>query len=376
MQTLRDMLRAEIAAAGSVSVARFMELALYAPGRGYYERRPGRIGRGGDYFTSVSVGPAFGELLAVRFARWLREPGSAPGPRQLVELGAHDGRLARDLLDAFTAHAPDLLPRLEYLLVDPSPTRRAWQAETLQPYRERVRWINDLVELTPGAVTGVIFGNEFFDALPVHRLGWDAAARTWFEWHVGWDGQRFCWVRAGGGESGPTLPAPLRAALAAEYPLLNNPAVQAALPDGCTVEVCPAARAVWATAARALGTGWLVAIDYGSDPARAGLPVRPDGTLRGYTAHRQHADVLADPGEQDLTADVNFAALRAVGEQAGLRTRGLFSQGRFLVEVLRQTVLAEHWDPGRRRQFQTLIHPQHLGERFKVLVQTRPPTPP
>ncbi len=374
MPTVADILRAEIAAAGPISFARFMHAALYTPGLGYYERRPGRLGRAGDYFTSVSVGPVFGQCLAARFATWLNAL-DADRPRQLVELGPHDGRLARDLLDALASAAPHGGARLEYVLVDPSPVRRAWQADTLAPHRDRVRWVADLTGLAPGSVCGVIFGNEFFDALPVHRLGWDAAARDWFEWCVGWDGTRFCRVRSRPDGTRDLPAAARREALAAEYPALNEPAVQAALPDGFTVEVCPAARALWTAAARALGTGWLVALDYGPD-REALRPERPDGTLRAFTRHHQTAEVLAEPGEQDLTADVNFPALLAAGERAGLHTVALCAQGRFLVEILRAQPLAAGWSAAQRRQFQTLIHPQHLGERFKVLVQSRLPTRP
>jgi len=348
-----------------------MDVALYTPGLGYYERQPGCIGRAGDYFTSVSVGPVFGQCLAARFTAWL-DALDAARPRQLIELGPHDGRLARNLLDALATVAPSTFARLEYVLVDPSPRRRAWQAELLAPHRERVRWVADLAELAPGTVGGVIFGNEFFDALPVHRLGWDAAARAWFEWRVGWDGARFCWVRSPPDGTRDFPGAELREALAAEYPALGEPSVQAVLPDGFTVEVCPAARALWTAAARALGTGWLVALDYGPD-REALRPERPEGTLRAFTRHHQTADVLAEPGEQDLTADVNFPGLAAAGEGADRQTVPLCAQGRFLVEALREQPLAAGWSAAQRRQFQTLIHPQHLGERFKVLVQTRRP---
>lgn len=348
-----------------------MEAALYTPGLGYYERQPGRIGRVGDYYTSVSVGPVFGQCLAARFAPWLAAL-EAERPRQLVELGPHDGRLARDLLDALATVAPSTFARLEYVLVDPSPGRHAWQAAMLAPHRDRVHWVADLAELAPGSVSGVIFGNEFFDALPVHRLGWDAAARDWFEWLVGWDGTRFCWVRSRPGETRDWPAAKRREALEAEYPALGEPAVQALLPDGFTVEVCPAARTLWTTAARALGAGWLVALDYGPD-REALRPERPEGTWRAFSRHHRSADVLAAPGEQDLTADVNFPALAAAGEREGLQTVALCAQGRFLVEALRAQPLAARWSAAQRRQFQTLIHPQHLGERFKVLVQTRRP---
>lgn len=371
MAELTDILRAEIAARGAISFARFMTAALYEPGLGYYERVPGRIGRTGDFFTSVSVGPVFGELLAARFTPWLR---SLDTPRpQLVEAGGHNGRLAADLLGALAARDPELAARLDYVLVEPSPTRRAWQRETLREPGRRVRWIADLAELPPGGVHGIIFGNEFLDALPVHRLGWDAAAGEWFEWQVGWDGGRFHWVRPAVAGRPAALDPALRAALAAEYGLLPEPGMRAVLPDGFTLEVRPAATAWWTLASRALGPGWLVAIDYGFDAADALRPERPGGTVRAYARQRAADDVLAEPGRQDLTAHVNFAALIAAGERAGLRTEGLFSQAAFLVEGLRADTPAARWTAAQRRQFQTLVHPQHLGERFKVLVQSRRP---
>lgn len=348
-----------------------MTVALYDPGLGYYEGEPGRVGRAGDFFTSVSVGPVFGERLAARFTPWLRSRDT-PRP-QLVEAGGHNGRLAADLLDAFAARDPELAARLEYVLVEPSPTRRAWQRQTLHERGRQVRWVADLAELPAGSVHGVIFGNEFLDALPVHRLGWDAAAGAWFEWQVGWDGRRFHWVRPAFAGGTAALAPDLREAFAAEYGVLLEPAVCAALPDGFTLEVRPAATAWWELAGRALGSGWLLAIDYGFDAADALRPERPAGTVRAYARQRAADDVLAEPGRQDLTAHVNFAALIAAGERAGLRTEGLFSQAAFLVEGLRADTPAARWTAAQRRQFQTLVHPQHLGERFKVLVQSRRP---
>jgi SAM-dependent MidA family methyltransferase len=368
---LTDILRAEIAARGAISFARFMAAALYEPGLGYYERTPGRIGRAGDFFTSVSVGPVFGELLAARFAPWLRSL-DAPRP-QFVEAGGHNGRLAADLLGALAAREPELAARLDYVLVEPSPTRRAWQRETLREQARRVRWIADLAELPAGGVHGVIFGNEFLDALPVYRLGWDAVAGEWFEWHVGWDGGRFHWARPTVAGQPAALDPALREALAAEYGILREPELRAALPDGFALEVRPAATAWWKLASRVLGSGWLVAIDYGFDAADAVRPERPGGTVRAYVRHHAADDVLAEPGSQDLTAHVNFAALIAAGERAGLRTEGLLSQAAFLVEALRGDTAAAQWTATERRQFQTLVHPLHLGERFKVLVQSRRP---
>jgi SAM-dependent MidA family methyltransferase len=363
------ILRAEIEANGRVSFARFMELALYAPGTGYYERPAGLIGRRGDFYTSVSVGPMFGERLAVRFGTWLETLGA--GRVRLVEAGAHDGRLAGDILTHFQVRFPGLRERLEYVLLEPSARRQAWQAANLERWGGALTWVRAVEDLGTGAVTGLIFGNEFLDALPVHRVGWDAAAGRWFEWGVTWEEGRFAWSRGGTAAEPATLSPALHAALAAEYGELLDPGVEAVLPDGYSVELHPAAVTWWSRAATALGRGWLVGIDYGFTGGEEVRPERRHGTLRAYVGHRQVEAVLDQPGAQDLTAHVPFRALEAAGETAGLRTSGLFSQAAFLVESLRGDASVDGWSPAARRQFATLIHPQHLGERFRVLVQQR-----
>lgn len=369
MTPLEAKLCAELGADGSMPFAAFMAAALYTPNLGYYERSPERIGRGGDFYTSVSVGPVFGELLAVHLAGGWRE---TPAPRvQVVELGPHDGRLAADLLDALDHHAPDLAPRIEYLLVEDSPTRRAWQAERLARHSHRVRWIPGLDALAPGSVCGVIFSNEFFDALPVHRLVWDANAGAWTEWRVGRDGGRWVWVRPQPGDPHFPLSPPVQAALEGELGGGLTADLLAVLPDGFTVEVRPVATALWTAAARALGAGRLLTLDYGYDLESALRPERPAGTLRAYARHVQAPDPLASPGEQDLTAEVNFTALRAAGERAGLATEVGTSQAAFLTGIAREHAGAAAWSADQRRQFLTLVHPHHFGERFRVLGQVR-----
>ncbi len=372
MPSLHDILRAEIESQGPISFARFMAQALYHAELGYYERTPGRIGRGGDFYTSVSVGRVFGELLARRFALWLDQ---LPYEQLLIlEAGAHDGRLAADVLTALRAFAPGLARRVRYGLLEPSPRRRAWQTQTLAEFGDQATWFASLDELPPAGVAGLLFGNEFLDALPVHRLGWDAPARRWFEWRVGWSPDRFCWVRPPGSAIGNPLPAPLAEALQNEFGDWLVPDLLAALPDGYTIEVRPAATAWWQQAAKALRAGWLVGIDYGFTAAEALRPERTQGTARGYARHCHADDLLGAPGEQDLTAHVNFTPLLTAGEAAGLATEGLFSQANFLVAAVQTAgagVASRHWTPAEQRQFQTLVHPQHLGERFKVLVQCR-----
>jgi len=182
----------EIAARGLISFARFMELALYCPVYGYYEREQDTAGRAGDYYTSVSVGSLFGELLALQFAEWLQEVlglhargqrSGAQGRGGIVEAGAHDGGLARDVLRFLRERRPELFAPLEYWIVEPSERRRAWQERRLGEFGHKVRWVRQLSELTTG-VRGVVFSNELFDAMPAHRFGWDARQGRWFEWGV------------------------------------------------------------------------------------------------------------------------------------------------------------------------------------------------
>ncbi len=207
MNELRDILRREIETCGAISFARFMELSLYCPGFGYYERIADTPGRQGDFYTSVSVGGLFGELLAFQFASWVE--AAAWEEFQLLEAGAHDGRLAQDVLNWFAARRPDLFDRLEYWILEPSPGRQQWQKRTLHRFASQVRWFDSLEMLPPTGVQGVIFANELLDALPVHRLGWDANTRTWFEWGVAVEDENFVWTR---------MPAEARSEVPGFYP--------------------------------------------------------------------------------------------------------------------------------------------------------------
>src|SRR5258705_48977 len=163
-----------------------MELALYCPDYGYYEREKDIFGRQGDYYTNVSVGRLYGELLAEQFAAWREEaPGAGSEGWQIVEAGAHDGRLAADILEGLRANRPELFDSVEYCIVEPSKVKRQWQAETLLKFCSQVRWADEVSQDggfdEPGGFK-IIFSNELLDAMPVHRLGWDAQKREWFEW--------------------------------------------------------------------------------------------------------------------------------------------------------------------------------------------------
>ena len=395
-----------------MSFARFMELALYCPVYGYYEKEEDTLGRRGDYYTSVCVGPLFGQLLASQFADWLSEldsgsrgggePASA-GNRppagssdklgraaglaklRLVEAGAHRGELARDILSWLKRYRPEIYVRLEYWIVEPSGRRQEWQRGTLREFSPDVYWARSLAECAttsleagPTApprhgVRGVIFSNELLDAMPVHRLGWDASRQSWFEWGVTFSEGRFHWIRCDhpavrrfeGDEPAPWLPAVQR------FP----PQLLATLPEPFTLEVCPVADKWWADAAQILEAGKLVTIDYGLTEEEILAPAHNQGTLRAYSRHHASPDLLANPGDQDLTAHINFSALRRIGEAAGLTTEMFLSQEKFLTKIAAPLISGQaafgKWSTEQTRQFQTLTHPNHLGSSFRVLVQSR-----
>jgi SAM-dependent MidA family methyltransferase len=376
------ILRAEIERVGPISCARFMEFALYHPNWGYYERDGSVVGQRGDFYTSVSVGELFGQLLAFQFAEWLDSfRASCPGHEhyQILEAGAHDGQLAEDILLWLHRQRPDLMSRIQYWILDPSTRRQEWQRNRLSVFAPRVRWFANWGEVqAAGGVNGFIFANELLDSFPVHRLAWSAGEQRWFEWGVRHAAERFVWTRLPELTSAvaelrqpstalSTLPVSLR-----ESGWANLAAV---LPDGFILECSPFAERWWQIGAHTLRHGKMLTLDYGHTTAEAINPARPAGTLRSYRDHQVVDDILAAPGEQDITAHVNFAVIKQAGERAGLATVELLEQSRFLSRIAQRTMNQTsgfgEWNHERARQFQTLAHPDHLGRSFTVLLQER-----
>jgi SAM-dependent MidA family methyltransferase len=357
MNPLPEIIRCEIAQCGILSFARFMELALYCPKHGYYETKKDNPGRGGDYYTSVGAGDLFGRLLAWQFAEWLAEEGSADCGVRITEAGAHDGRLAGDILGWLRANRPELFGQIEYWIIEPSAVRQEWQRETLKDFAPRVRWFLRFNDAAMQRCNGIIFSNELLDAMPVHRLGWDAKNKAWFEWGVALEGEKFVWAK---------IQCPV---ISIQYPEWEP-----VLPDNYVIEVCPAAENWWREAANFPGCGKLMTLDYGLTADELFAPGRLNGTLRAYHHHQVSGDLLANVGEQDLTAHVNFSAIQKIGEAAGLKTESFSTQAQFLTGILAKASKDDalgNWNSAQARQFQTLTHPEHLGRAFRVLVQSR-----
>ncbi len=373
MNASAEIIRRKIAERGVLSFARFMELALYCPNSGYYETKKDSPGRRGDFYTNVSAGELFGQLLAFQFAEWLEEVPSATRLRsaamarqecevRIVEGGAHDGQLARDILTWLQSSRPELFGQIEYCIIEPSARRQEWQDKTLENFAPRVRWFDRLQAICPRTpnFAGVIFSNELLDAMPVHRFGWDAAQKLWFEWGVALEGEKFVWAKIQSPDAGPQAP---------------DPALCEVLPDGYTIETCPAAENWWHEAANILEHGRLLTIDYGLTNDEIFSPGRMRGTLRAYFRHHVTDDLLANVGEQDLTAHVNFSAIQSVGEACGLKTEPFSTQAQFLTKIaakiFKNPESFSEWGAKQTRQFQTLTHPDHLGQAFRVLVQSK-----
>ncbi len=333
------------------------------PNFGYYEHLGVSPGQQGDYFTSVSVGSLFGELLAFQFAAWLE---ALPGRQwQIVEAGTHEGFLAGDILRWLQAHRPDISRFLEYWILEPSDRRKHSQEQVLGNLKESVRWFDSWSALPPSGVNGFILSNELLDAMPAQRLGWDATLKQWFEWGVTVNGDDFVWARMPEHEGTKVV------GIGKELP----PELLAVLPDGFTTEICPAAMDWWHHAAHSLKAGKLIAFDYGLMAEQFFTPERQEGTLRAYYRHHQTKDLLVNVGKQDITAQVNFTAIQGVGERAGLRTVHFVTQAQFLTGIMAQMSKngpsSIQLSSAQVRQFQTLTHPEHLGNSFRVLVQAR-----
>ena len=348
---LTEILRDRIAREGPMSFRDFMDAALYHPEHGYYSSGRARIGRGGDFFTSVSVGPLFGALLARQFAEMWTRLGE-PTEFTIVEQGAHRGEFARDVLTTLRETAPACFAATHFHIIEPSENLTAAQRETLGEFAAaKVRWFPALAALP--AFIGVHFSNELPDAFPVHAVVWDGA--MWRESHVALEGGRFIFIER------EITSTPLRAALARLPPV----------PAGYRTEINLAA-SDWINALAAkLQRGFALVIDYGFPRAEYYRPERTTGTLTGYAQHRRADDLLAAPGETDLTAHVDFTCLAERARDAGLRLAGFTDQHHFIVALGAlhfPASLPDTADSRRElRAFKTLMHPQMLGRSFQVL---------
>ncbi len=333
---LVQQIRGEIERAGGwIGFDRYMALALYAPGLGYYSRDSRQFGAlptsGSDFVTAPELSPLYGHALARQVAQAL----DACGCDEVFEFGAGSGALAGQLIDALGARLA------RYTIVDLSGALRARQAERLAVYGDRVRWIDAL----PDAMQGVVVGNEVLDAMPVQLLQWDGA--RWLERGVADAGGSFAW------SDRPTT--------------LRPPLDDGRYAPGTTIELHAQAEAFVATLAERMQRGAAFFVDYGFPADEYYHPQRTGGTLMCHRRHLADSDPLADTGDKDITAHVDFSGIALAGQDAGFDVLGYTSQARFLINCGLPELLQGETDLRVVAPVQKLLGEHEMGELFKVI---------
>ena len=362
MTALVERLREQIRREGPLTFLAWMRAALYDESDGYYRRHARRWGRAGDYRTSPERSALFAATFARYFASLYVELGR-PSEFFIIEAGGGAGHFARGVLQTLKRDAPDPYKSLHYIFDETSADARARAAALLSPVAERVKF-RSLGETTGQFEKGVVFSNELLDALPVHRVVRRGGELRELYVGVNEDG-RFEWI-----EDTPSTPR-----LTARF---EQSAVT--LADGHIAEVHLEAEAWIRGAARALGEGFVVTVDYGDDEASLYAdPRRREGTLRAFSRHDFAADFLQRPGEVDLTTTINWTRLLEAGERSGLRAARLERQDKFLLraglleQLERETELAadEAEIMRLRLDAREMILPGGMSEHFHVLTQKK-----
>lgn len=343
-------MRAEISAAGGwLPFSRYMALALYAPGLGYYAAGAAKLGAAGDFVTAPEISPLFARALAAQIAQILETTDG-----DVIEIGAGSGAAAVELL--LELERLDRLPA-RYRIVETSAELRDRQRARLQRQAPHLAARVDWPDALPETIRGLVFGNELLDALPVHLLEWRADGLL--ERGVVDDDGSFAW------QPRPATGAVRDAGLALD---IAPPYVS---------EVGLAARALVRTLAARLDRGALLFIDYGFGRREYYHPQRNRGTLMCHYRHRAHDDPLRWPGLQDITSHVDFTAIAEAGIDAGLQLLGYATQAQFLINcgitgLLARTPAgdAAAYLP-QAAAVQKLLSPAEMGELFKVIALGR-----
>jgi SAM-dependent MidA family methyltransferase len=327
-----------------------MEMALYQPGLGYYTSETTEIGRSGDFYTSPHLHPVFGAMLGKQAEEFWEALGR-PGRFDLVEYGAGRGWLAHDMLGYLKGK--DIYGRLCYSIVELNPSMAGRQKALLSDYKDKVSWAGPS---TLTGVTGAVLSNELLDAFPVHLV----AMEGWLK-EVYVDLQGGAFVEILGGLSTPEIEGYFE-----EFGV--------ALANGQRAEVNLRMKPWLKEVGRTLREGFVLTIDYGYPAYELYAPERGRGTLLCYRGHRTSENPYEGVGLQDMTAHVNFSALKKWGEECGLRPLGFARQGVYLVSLGVDEVVTELYGGSPRyldevAKIKGLLMPGGMGESHKVMVQ-------
>ena len=362
-QELSSRIAAEIARHGGwLSFARYMEMALYEPGLGYYSN-PGQVfGAAGDFVTAPELTPLFGATLARQVSPWMKDPALAGSGQVVLEVGGGSGMLAAQLLNALDNVGHH---EVRYLILELSAERREHQRQTLKSLApglmDRVGWLDTF----PESFAGVVVANELLDAMPVQLFEWQADAEAELqEMGVTWVDGQFAWA-----------PRPADAVLTETVTALRNRLG----PEGAQwhspyrSEICPAQQAWMRTLADCMTAGVVMLLDYGFAAPEYYHPQRDQGTLMCHYRHRSHADPFLWPGLSDITAHVDFTALARAATAEGFSLVGYTSMAAFLLNAGLLDELAdlprepESFWFAQAQAVQQLISEAEMGELFKVI---------
>ena len=352
-ERLRELIRRE----GSITFHDWMKAALYDPSGGYYQRSDlKRWGREGDYRTS----PERSELFAATFARYFVGLAEDFHELTILECGAGDGSFASGVLRTLREQFPSRFAATRYVVYESSDDALRRAQERLSEFGERVRFCSEWNQVS--VRSGIYFSNELLDAFPVHRVVMDEGALSELYVDVDPDG-RFVW------STGP-LSTPRLAEFARAYSI--------ELASGQTIEINLAIEGWFSGVAARLERGFVVTVDYGAEADELYDPaLRPDGTLRGFSRHGFVNDLLAEPGEYDLTSSVNWTQVKSVGEKLGFKVIHFTSQDKFLLHAGLLDQLQYRLDRAESEAEKVslttgareMILPGGMASSFQVLVQ-------
>src|SRR6266513_3481074 len=358
-----------------------MQQALYHPEHGYYSSGRCAIGRRGDYFTNVSVGPVFGQLLAAQFAEIWERLGKINN-FIIVEQGAHHGEFARDVLESARKSRPDFLAALRYRIIEPFPILQERQRQTLEgralsrpgttrrssleSFRDKIEWRESIGALE--TFVGIHFSNELLDAMPVHLIVSEetkTGSTNWLEKFVTLDDDEFAFVDQS----------------TDDRKLRDHLRKLPARPASYETEFNLAALDWIENVSRKLARGYVIVVDYGYPRDEFYAPHRSAGTLQVRAQHRLLASPFEQIGRADITAHVDWTSIAERAEACGLQVKGFADQHHFITGILSELGRESLWedvDSKTKRALQTLLHPEMLGRSLQVLARAKnvDPAPP
>lgn len=338
-----------------------MEICLYEDTVGYYRKDQIKIGKQGDFYTSSSIGTVMGEMVATFIYKQLQAQTNHLLPIEIVEWGGGNGRMARQLLDEMKRVVPDIYKRITYTLIESSEYHRGLQQDQLVEHVERIRFLDESDWLSePPRDNVFVLANELLDAFPVHRLQYKD--RAFHESYVTWQDHEPYWQE---------IWSLLEPGRILDY--LN--ALEVQWQDGQMCEMNLEAIDWYVRLSKRMLSGCVIAIDYGDVEEELYATHRLQGTLMCYRKHEAHDNPFIDPGEQDITAHVNFSLCQKAAVSAGFDPFVFQTQRQFLVEQGILEKLQNHFDPNpfsevskRNRSIRQLLLSDGMSELFKVFI--------